>query len=72
MLVCRRANVLARFVKHTFTMNLPRNILVPVDLGEQTESVLDYAVALAASSTPRSTCFTCSADRCSVRKPASL
>jgi universal stress protein A len=29
-------------------MNLPRNILVPVDLGAQTESVLDYAVALAA------------------------
>jgi len=40
--------VLARFVKHMFTMNLPRNILVPVDLGEQTEPVLDYAVALAA------------------------
>ena len=48
MLVCRRTSVLARFVKHMFTMNLPRNILVPVDLGEQTESVLDYAVALAA------------------------
>lgn len=48
MLVCGRANVLARFMKHMFTMNLPRNILVPVDLGEQTESVLDYAVALAA------------------------
>lgn len=35
-------------MKHTSVMNLPRNILVPVDLGEQTESVLDYAVALAA------------------------
>ena|SRR5689334_4363912 len=35
-------------MKHMFTMNVPRNILVPVDLGEQTESVLDYAVALAA------------------------
>jgi universal stress protein A len=34
--------------EHTSVMNLPRNILVPVDLGEQTESVLDYAVALAA------------------------
>lgn len=40
--------MLARFVKHMSAMNLPRNILVPVDLGEQTESVLDYAVALAA------------------------
>jgi len=29
-------------------MSLPRNILVPVELGVQTESVLDYAVALAA------------------------
>ncbi len=48
MLGCRRAKVLARFVKHMSVMNLPRNILVPVDLGEQTESVLDYAVALAA------------------------
>lgn len=40
--------MLARFVKHMSAMNLPRNILVPVDLGEQTESVLDYTVALAA------------------------
>ncbi len=29
-------------------MNLPRNILVPVELGVQTEPVLDYAVILAA------------------------
>lgn len=48
MLVADGPNILARFVKHRFAMNLPRNILVPVDLGEQTESVLDYAVALAA------------------------
>jgi len=29
-------------------MNTPRNILVPVELGAQTEPVLDYAVAFAA------------------------
>jgi len=29
-------------------MTIPRNILVPVELGGQTEHVLDYAVALAA------------------------
>jgi len=29
-------------------MHLPRNILVPVELGVQTEPVLDYAVSLAA------------------------
>jgi len=38
---------MVRFVNQSRRMNLPRNILVPVELGTHAGPVLDYAVALA-------------------------
>jgi universal stress protein A len=38
---------LAWFMKVPVVMNLPRNIFVPIDLGDHAKQVLDYAFALA-------------------------
>jgi len=38
----------ARFMKCRWIMTLPRNVLVPIDLGDHAAQVLDYAVVLAA------------------------